>query len=182
MAERAAKVAGLPEAVDADLATVRARLGERLLRVGSTWFPTPKELRAWSERGLPLYVRLPAPDRAEVGPRLDSLWAACFSPVWEARMSEAGGRTTLRWSRRLPAFTVGLLSAWVVVLVLWGVALAPPVLSGEEHWAWVVFWAVLAGSTAAGPGLGWSLGGRALDAALPALREALEQPEVGEDW
>jgi len=171
----------LPRELPDPPAVVHERLRSRLLLVRSVWFPTPRELRAWSTTGLPLYVRPLGPRRVEVGPRLHSMWASCFSPVDELVL---GGeqRTTLTVQRRLPRFTLGLLVVWWVVTVAWGAAGVPQVIAGLESPAWLLFWTVLAVASTGGPAMGFVMGGKALDEAAPWLRETLETPDVEEDW
>lgn len=174
MSEALSKVASPPGTVDAPPATVEDRLQTRLLVVRSVWFPTQRELRAWRDSGVPLYVRRLGPARVEVGPRLESMWAACFAPVLEARIAEDGASTHLEWRRRWPRFTLGLLIAWWVVLIGWLLAQGDP---GR-----LPFWAFMAVMSTLGPAVGWVFGGRALDQSVPWLTEALCQPEVDEDW
>jgi len=162
-------------------AAVHERLRSRLLLVRSVWFPSPRELRAWSTTGVPLYVRPLGPRSLEVGPRLHSMWAACFSPVQELVLA-GEDRTTVVHRRRLPRFTTGLLVVWWVLTVAWAAAIVPQVLAGDESPAWLLFWTVLAASSTGGPALGYVMGGRALDEALPWLAEMLETPDVDEDW
>jgi hypothetical protein len=182
MSEPAPKVATPPPTVDAPSETVDNRLDTRLLPIRSVWFPTPRELRRWRESGVPLYVRRLGPGRVEVGPRLDSLWAACFAPVLEGRLAPADGHTRLDWRRRWPRFTLALLAGWWVVLVVWPVVLFVQISAGRDEAGWLPFWAFLVVASTAGPAVGWVLGGRALDEAVPWLAEALRLPEVDEDW
>lgn len=135
---------------------------------------------------MPLYVLrdrgdstdgAPVPD-LEIGPRLSSLWAACFAPALVGTMTAEGSTTHLRWRIRWPQPTRGLVVAWWLVLVIWAVAIVTGYTEGEP----VVFWVFLVLMSTIGPWLGWQLGGQALLAAWPALKLAIEQPEVDEDW
>lgn len=177
MDEAPALPSHLPEAP----APVEERLRSRFVLIRSVWFPTQRELRAWDASGSLLYVRPLGPGAVEIGPRLASLWAACFAPVDELRLAADAGGTTLVAHRRLPRFTTGLLAVWWVLTVLWGVERIPAVLAGESP-AWLLFWTILAVSATTGPAMGWVFGGQALDAARPQLLEALATPDLGEDW
>jgi hypothetical protein len=168
----------LPEPPD----EVLSRLRSHLVLVRSVWFPTQRELREWAASGSPLYVRPIGKRRVEVGPRLASLWAACFAPVDEIVFAESDGGTTLSVSRRFPRFTSGLLVVWWVLTVGWGVAVIPEVFAGRESPAWLLFWGILALSSTGGPAMGYVLGGRALDEGHPWLRSTLTTPDAGEDW
>ena len=164
-------------------AEVRTRLRTALLPMGSVWFPTRKELRDWEASELPLYVRWRGGNRLEVGPRLASMWASCFSPVLRGELRPDGeDQTTFAFQREFPRVTRAVLALWAVLLTGWGALLAVAVAGGElpPGLAW---WAVLAGSATAGPAVGWSLGGAALDRALPWLQDqASRAPIPGEDW
>jgi len=173
--------APLPTRLSDPPPVVHERLRARLLLVRSVWFPTPRELRAWTASGVPLYVRPLGPRRLEVGPRLHSMWAACFSPVDELVLS-GDDQAQLSVRRRAPRFTLGLLVVWWVVTVAWAAAVIPTVIAGEESPAWLLFWMVLAIASTAGPALGYVLGGRALDEAHPWLADQLQTPDVDEDW
>lgn len=175
------KPPSLPDTVDATPSEILTRLEQRLLQIGSVWFPTPRELRGWSSSGVPLYVRILGPDRVEIGPRLASMWAACFAPVWRAHLQATGAGSSLRWRTGPVRFTLGLLLAWWAILVAWPVAPAASP-DPEEASRWVVFWAFLAVASTVGPALGWLFGGQALQEARGWLLEALAQPHVDEDW
>lgn len=168
-----------PGAVDAAPTVVVRRLQQRLLTLASVWFPTRRELRAWEQSGVPLYVRVLRGHRVEVGPRLQSMWAACFAPVWEGRVYDDRGRARIHWRRRPQWFTAALLAGWWAIIAAWPVALAQ---DPEEGGRWVVFWAFLLVVSTAGPLIGWTMGGRTLREALPWLEQAMQQPDVDEDW
>lgn len=181
MSVEPSKVADLPSCVDAETSEVVARLEGRLLSIHSLWFPTRAALAAWRRAGVPLYVRRLGPDRLEIGPRLQNMWASCFSPVWWLELRSERG-TTLRWRRRMPTVTVALLVGWWVLLTAWPVLLWQTPEGREELPNQLLFWALLVASSIGGPALGWALGGAALDEASPWLRAALVQPSAGEDW
>lgn len=153
---------------------------ERLARTGlpvrSVWFPTRGDLARWATSGCPLYVRRLGPRSVQVGPRLDNMWASVFSPVLELRLSE-GEEPELAVRKRLDHVTTAVLVGWSVVVLLWGGALltgaVPPALP---------FWLLIAGATVAAPLVGWTQGGRALEAGLPWLVEVLLAPDEEEDW
>lgn len=186
-----------PEPTDLSLsaspAAIRRRALERLLPVRSLWFASPADQRAWQQAGVPLYVLRdnadPEPQSddppwtdgvpsLEVGPRLASLWASCFAPALEGRFVVDGDSTTVKWRMRWPRPTLVLVIGWWVVLVGWAVA----ILTGRTEGQPAVFWIFLVLTSTVGPWLGWTLGGQALYAAWPVLKEALEQPDVDEDW
>ena len=181
MIEGCPKVADPLGCVDAEPAEVVARLRHRLLPVRSVWFPTRRELRDWDAAGVPLYVRSLGPDRIEVGPRLQSMWASCFAPVWAGHAWPEGRGTRMGWIRRWPRFTLALLIGWWSILGLWLVALQQPPVA-EDPQRWMVFWTFLALASTAGPALGRRWGGQALDAAEPWLRDAMIHSTEGEDW
>ncbi len=172
----------LPTRLDEPPGEVLQRLRDHLVLVRSVWFPTQRELRTWSSSGSPLYVRPLGPGQVEVGPRLHSLWAACFAPVEELTLTADGDGASLAVRRRFPRFTTGLLVVWWVITVAWGVAVLPQVASGQESPAWLLFWAILAVSATGGPAMGYVMGGRALDEAHDWLLTTLSTPDVGEDW
>jgi hypothetical protein len=155
---------------------------EQLLRVlpavRSVWFPTLKELRIWRLSGLGLYVRRVGPAQVEVGPRVPSMWAACFSPVDVLTFRDG----SLSWSRRFPRFTIGLLGVWWVVIAGWGVQGIPQVIRGEQPLAWLLFFGLLAGAAIVGPIVGWRFGGDHLDQFRQQLVGALRVEDSGEDW
>jgi len=172
--------------VSASPAAIRQRLLARLLPVRSLWFASHGDQRAWSQAGVPLYVLRDRADDAddgdvapiEVGPRLGSLWASCFAPVLDGRFAREGADTTIHFRIRWPRPTLGLVLAWWVVLLGWALAIATGRTEGQP----TVFWVFLALMSTIGPGLGWQLGRRALEEAWPFLVQAIEQPEVDEDW
>ncbi|HHO54453.1 MAG TPA: hypothetical protein ENK18_27175 [Deltaproteobacteria bacterium] len=189
MSVEPSKAADLPTHVDAGASEIVARLEDRLLSIHSLWFPTRSSLAAWRIAGVPLYVRRLGPARIEIGPRLENMWASCFSPVWWVDLgpgpgapSAPPGATPLRWRRRLPTVTVALLVGWWGILVAWPLLLWLAPGGGEDPGRQALFWAVLVLSSTGGPAVGWVLGGAALDEALPWLRGALLQPSSGEDW
>ena len=177
----------LPDRVAAPPDAVLDRLRQRLLPIGSLWFPTPRELREWSASGVPLYVRRIGGRAVEIGPRLASMWAACFAPAWVGQLAptqeqgDHGEHTVIRWSRRLPVFTMVLLLGWWLVLIGWPIVLlqAPP---EDDPGRWWVFWAFLAVASTAGPAAGAMMGRHARNRAVTWLVDALEHGEVEEDW
>jgi len=169
--------AALPELHDVSPAEVRRRLGERCLVVRSVWFPTPKEIQAWASSGQPVYVRFLAADRAEIGPRLQSMWASCFSPV-----DVLSFKAELSVRRRFPWMTAGVIAVWWFAAAVWGASGVPRVIAGEESPAWLVFWIAIVAFTTLGPWVGWIKGGQALDEARAWWVEALSVPRVDEDW
>ena len=168
-----------PHRVDAAPNVVLDRTRHRLLPLASVWFPTPRELRAWQQSGVPLYVRHLDANRIEVGPRLASMWAACFAPVLEGRLEPVDQDTRIHWRRRPIWFTLALLIGWWLVIAAWPLAFAQ---DPEEAGRWGVFWAFLLVTSTIGPALGWIFGGRSLDEGVPALHDALTLPDVDEDW
>lgn len=170
-----------PLVVDGSVADVRKRLSQRALVVRSTWFPTPRELRAWQASGVPAYVRWLRGDVVEVGPRLESMWASCFSPVLRGPMETDGGRTRVAWRRTWPRFTVGLLGLWVAVLLVWLVAIAWQIANGYVDVGAVFWWCFLAATTAAAPLIGWRFGARELDEAEAWIRRTAAVT-AEEDW
>ncbi|MBX2796650.1 MAG: hypothetical protein KTR31_03240 [Myxococcales bacterium] len=169
----------LPEQVSTAPVPLLKMLQQRLLPIRSLWFPTPKELRAWDQTGVPLYVRASSASTVQIGPRLQSMWAACFSPQLHGRITEYGAGSRLTWQARFPRFTLGLLFGWWVVLVAWPLAAWQ---SDDDPARWGPFWAFLLLCSTLGPAAGWWFGMAALRDALPWLRETLEQPPVEEDW
>ena len=168
--------------VDAPPSDVAQRLQHRLLPIRSVWFPTPRELREWSSSGVPLYVRRLRQNTVEVGPRLASLWAACFAPVWVLSLHpHPDGGTHVKRRRRLPRFTLALLAGWWAILVAWPAALwwTP---EEDEPGRWLIFWAFLVVASTLGPLSGAVYGGRTLDDAEDWLRDTLQDPPVDEDW
>ncbi len=171
-----------PDAIPAPPDEVARRLEARLFPIRSVWFPTRAELRDWSASGSPLYLRWLGSGRFEIGPRVDNMWAACFSPVIRGALHADGGGTRLTWERAFPRLTRAVQAAWAVLLAGWLAALAPAIARGEESPGTLVFWVLLAGATAASTAVGGKLGGRALDDALPWLVEVASEEPVDEDW
>ena len=167
--------------IDASPTEVRQRLLRRLLGVRSVWFPTPAELREWDETTSPLYVRWSSATHFEIGPRLASMWAACFSPVWRGTLT-GEDTTTVTWSVALPRTTVALLVGWTVVLIGWMAQLGPEIMAGDTSPMMLGFWGLLAGGTIGGPLVGARFGGEALETELPFLLDAAQTPAVEEDW
>lgn len=167
--------------VEGSPAEVRKRLSARVLVIRSTWFPTPKELRLWQSSGVPAYVRWLRDDGIEIGPRLSSMWAACFSPVLRGRMVAEGARTRIVWRRSLPGFTLGVIGLWAAVLLVWFVGIVYQLTQGHVDAGAIFWWCVLAGGTVAGPALGFRYGGPALDDAERWVRESASAA-VEEDW
>ena len=162
---------------------VKRRLDERLLRVGSVWFPTTGELRKWDDTALPLYIVRSRDNSIEVGPRLGNLWASCFSPVLRATLESTPEGTTIRWRRGWPRVTNGVLWAWTAVLLIWLAVLSPQIASGAEHPVWLVWWSILAGTRVAATLLGGHYGGQTLDENMPWLIGAAAEDVVEEeDW
>jgi hypothetical protein len=168
-----------PLRFEGDPAEAAAQLVRGLVAVRSVWFPTPKELRAWEGSGVPLYARRIGRTTVEVGPRLGSMWASCFSPVDELGFG-ADGVVTQR--RRFPRFTTGLLVVWWVAIAGWGASELPLVVSGDMHPAWLVFFGLLAGSAGLGPVVGWRMGGAWLDAHREWVVDGIEGRDEGENW
>lgn len=160
---------------------LRKRLSQRVLVVRSTWFPTPKELRAWNASGVPAYVRWLRHDGIEIGPRLESMWAACFSPVLRGHMEARDGQTRITWRRALPGFTVGLLGTWATVLALWCAAIAWQFTQGYIDVGAILWWCVLALFTVSAPLIGLHFGTPALVLAERWVREVAASA-VEEDW
>ena len=162
---------------------VRERLQQRLVRVRSVWFPSPRELRTWDGSSAPLYVVWHGPRTLEVGPRLASMWASAFSPVLRGELVQEGDRTRLELRRSWPRITLAVLGVWWIVVVAWGVLLALGIRPEGESPMVVMWWAVLALTVIAGPGIGWTLGGRHLDESRAFLTGAAGEDVVdGEDW
>ncbi len=168
----------IPATVD----EVRERLSSRILTLRSIWFPSPRDLRNWKSAQGGLYLRWLGADRFEVGPRLGSMWAACFSPVVEGTLQVHNDHVTCTLRQRFPAITTGLLSLWSVTLTVWLVVLVWNISAHDEPVIWLLWWGILAASTVAAPLVGSRLGGAELDIALPQLDDAVRQPLVEEDW
>lgn len=182
MAEPRPRAAPVPPlVVDGRVDEVRRRISQRALVVRSTWFPTPRELRAWEASGVPAYVRWLRHDVIEVGPRLESMWASCFSPVLRGPLQAEGARTRVAWRRAWPGFTVGLLGLWVTVLLVWFVAIAWQISEGYVDAGAVFWWCFLAAATASAPLLGWRYGGPELDEAEAWVRQ-MASLAAEEDW
>lgn len=166
--------------VDADPAQVRGRLEAALLVVRSVWFPTVTEQRAWTASTAPLYVRWRGPDALEVGPRLYSMAAARWAPMWAGRLvGDGSGRTRFVGRVRFAPLAQGLLAGWTLVLLAWLAAELQR--GGALHW--LPWWLALAALTASTAVLAAVPGGRALRAALPDLLRLAADPEAGaDDW
>lgn len=168
--------------VDGDPAAVRERLRAGLLPIRSLWFPTLAELRRWDGATAPLYLRERRDGRLELGPRLANLQAARFAPMLLVRLTPEGHhRTRLDGRVAYPGFATGLLCVWGAVLVAWLAA----GLAGthEEGSGWLVWWVGLAVVLLLAAGLGWAMGGQALNAALPELARVARDPGAGaDDW
>lgn len=181
MVDEATTMHDAPPVVEGTPSQVRDRLSRRILVMRSLWFPTPRELRAWKDAGVPAYVVWLPDDGFEVGPRTESMWAACFSPVLRGRLEDEVGRTRLAWKRSWPRFTMSVLAMWAVTLTAWLVAIGVQLASGTVDLGAILWWTVLAVSTSLGPGLGATLGGRALDDAAEWVRTTASAA-VEEDW
>ena len=110
------------------------------------------------------------------------MWAACFSPVVEGTLHTVDGQVRVDLQRRFPKITSALLSLWTVTLTIWLGVLIWNITTQDEPLVWLLWWAILAGGTAAAPVVGGRLGGAVLDEALPELDKAARQPLVEEDW
>lgn len=167
--------------MDGTPTAVKARLAQRGLVVGNLWFPTPRELRAWSASGAPAYIRWLPEDGIEIGPRTASLWAACFCPVLRGRLRAVGGRTeavlTLGW----PRTTAIVLGIWAVGLAAWLVAILVHAMEGTVNPGDVLWWNVLALATMAGPVLGARFGRPALEEAKAWVLKTASAA-IEEDW
>ena len=163
--------------IDASPAEIRRRTDERLLTMRSVWFPSPREDAAWRASGHPVYIRWIGPNTAEVGPRFDSLWVSSFAPVDVVDVSGP-----IAPVRRLPHVTTAVLVGWWVAAAAWAAYGLPRIASGDEPAAWLFFFGTVVGASTLGPGLGWVMGGRALDAARGVWLEAMRVPRSGEDW
>ena len=161
---------------------VRERLSTRILTLRSVWFPSPRDLRDWKSAHSLLYLRWLGVDRFEVGPRLGSMWAACFSPVIEGTITSIDGQVQVDLQRRFPKMTSTLLALWTLTLTLWLGVLVWNISTQDEPMVWLLWWAILAGATASAPVVGGRMGGAVLDRALPELDSAARQPRVEEDW
>jgi len=171
-----------PSRIEAPPEELRSRLSSQILGIHSVWFPTRRELKQWSAASGPLYLRWSSADRFEVGPRLGSMWASCFSPVLAGEITESDGATEISWVRRFPRFTTALLGGWAVVLLIWAATMLPPLLDGTVP-SGLPWWLLLAASAVAAPAVGGSMGGQALDDAAPQLITLLGDADVpDEDW
>lgn len=169
------RVAGSPN-------DVRKRLIDALPTVRNPWFPTLRELRAWESSEAELYARPIDGQTIDVGPRTFTLWAACFSPTWRLTLAaQKPGLTHITVSQGHNNVTRGLLALWYLLLVLWAANLLPGLLTGDEHWSWIIWWTIVAAAVVGGPYVGHREGGKALADALPSLRETLIG-DAGEDW
>lgn len=170
-------MADLPTDLPTSPDAVLARLVRQSIVVRSVWFPTTAELTGWGLSGCPVYLRPLSADRAEIGPRLGSMWASVFSPVLELRLEPTPEGSRAQWHRRYPRFTAGVLVLWAALVVLWGSAIALGLHPGAEPW-----WAIITASTLAAPAVGWIAGGRALDATIPWVSTVVLAPDEEEDW
>lgn len=170
-----------PPVVQGTPSEVRDRLSGRLVVMRSLWFPSRRDLHRWDTAGVPAYVRWLPDDGIEIGPRLGSMWAACFSPVLRGTLQAEGRRTKLSWRRTWPRFTLAVLALWAVVLLVWMGVIAVQLYQGTTNIVAVFWWNVLALASLVGPWLGHTLGGRALDEAERWVREAAATA-VEEDW
>lgn len=168
--------------IPAPPAEVVDRLRSQLFGVRSVWFPSRNDLRDWEQAPQPLYIRWLDQRRFEIGPRLESMWAACFSPVWQGEISGSGDETVITWNRWYPTFTLVLLFVWTLLIGLWGAVLWSAVSAGREEPGMLFFWALLAGGAALAAAVGTVMGGGRLGAAMPWLTEAITKAPVDEDW
>lgn len=164
--------------VEGTPAEVVERLRRGLLPIGSVWFATLAELRAWDRATDTLYVRALRGGELEIGPRLRNVSAARLAPVWRVQLDRVDGGTRLVGHRRWTGTTVGLGVAWGVVLAVW---LALTVRGGDAA-GMLVIWAAVAVAIVVGAVGGWVAGGRALDAARPDLARAASGADDGDDW
>lgn len=170
-------MAELPTRLPTPPDAVVARLVQEAVCVGSVWFPTRAEVEAWNDAGTPVYVRRIGRDRVEIGPRLGAMWASAFSPVWVGSLTADGAGAVVRWTRRYPSVTVAVIGIWLVLVALWGGALALGIQPAGLPW-----WVLTAASTVAAPAVGWVRGGKALDAGIPWVAEVMSAPDDEEDW
>lgn len=160
---------------------VRRRLSASCVPMRSLWFASLKEMRSWDQAHEALYVRQHRSGGFEVGPRLASLEAARFSPVFRGSLQADGDDTVVHGTIQLPTFVRGLLGIWAVVLFAW--FLLGLRASGEQGMGWMVFWGFSVAITAGGAFLGRTMGGRALKDAFPEFERILRDDQAGaDDW
>jgi hypothetical protein len=152
--------------------------------VRSLWFPSLREMRGWDVATSALYICWTGPLSFEVGAWLINQQAARFSPVFRGSLeAQADGRTRLVAHRTLPRMAIGLLAVWVLVLGAWLSVLVESVSAGERDPGILVIWGMAAAGTLLAGAIGWVMGGRALDAALPELQRVASDPvSGGDDW
>jgi hypothetical protein len=173
----------LPVSVSGTPEEVKRRLDERLLCVGSLWFPSRAELQAWDEADMPLYIVRNRTTTLEIGPHLANMWASCFSPVLRGTLENRSDGTAISWSRGWPTVTHFVLWSWTVVLAIWLLVLLPQIASGSEHPIWLLWWSILSATRVAATALGGHYGGQTLDTHIPWLTQALTEVLVEEeDW
>lgn len=165
----------LPSTLQAQAVDVHARLRQHLLVIRSVWFPTLKELAAWTESEQALYLSPQTGGEVEVGPRLHNMWASCFSPVVCLKIHDRGDESELEFHVGLPRTTRRLMIAWGAMMLIW-LAVLTFANNGDDLQRTLPFWILLSGATAAGPWLGRVMGGRALSDAIPWLQRVLETP------
>lgn len=170
-----------PLIVEGSPADLRERLSKRVLVVRTTWFPTPRELRAWNSSGVPAYARWLRGGRIEIGPRLESMWAACFTPVLRGRMEALDGKTRVVWRRSWPRFTIGLIGMWATVLAAWMMGILFQLSQGHVDTGALFWWTFLAVATFSGPWLGARYGGPELEEAERWVRSNASGT-IEEDW
>ncbi len=169
-------VSGTPE-------DVRRRLDDRLLRIGNPWFPTRTELKEWEDSAVPFYIIRSKGNEVEVGPRLNNLWAACFSPVLRGTLAATDSGTTITWDRSWLRITSVLLWGWTAVLAVWLAVLVPQIASGSEHPIWLLWWTIVAATRVAATLLGGHYGGLEMEQHMPWLNSAATEEIVEEeDW
>lgn len=172
----------LAEATQAPRA-VRRRLTERLVHIGNLWLPTRAEMRIWHRAGAPLYVCWSGQDHFEIGPRLETMPAARFVPVYAGRLEPFEGGTRLVGRVRMPRATRWIFALLALMMVAWGVVTLARFAQGDTHAGWVGTWAVSTLIALGGPQLARGFGRRELERELPWLRAAVaDAPDPDEDW
>lgn len=169
--------------VDGSPEQVRERLTSRLLPVSSVWFPTRRELAAWDEASAPLYLQPTRGGQAEIGLRLDTIWASRMTPCWRLELrSEGTGRTRLVLRPRYPTLTVVVMAVFATLHGLWGLALWQGTL-GEVPPGRPVLWWLLLAIVVGASSVGWSWGRSALEEQRAWLLRTAAQPRLSdEDW
>ncbi len=163
---------------------VLRRIEGSLVAVDHLWFTTPASLRAWDRATSALYRRSLADGVLEVGPRLANLQAARLCPVVRVRVSEhpEGARVAVS-TPHLPRFATGLLGVVAVLCAGWGGVILSAWWTDGDAVRGLVFWLGLLATIPAVLGLAWGPGRRALEAGLPTLWAAAEDPDAGaDDW